>query len=843
MATTEDRKLKVFLCHASQDKPIVRELYQKLSAEGWIDPWLDEEKILPGQDWNFEIDMAVKSADAIIVFLSSNSVTKEGFIQRELRIVLDLADQKPEGMLFVIPVRLEACEPPSRLRIWQYADYFPLEDRDRAYKRLLISLCKRATGLGIPAANPDEDHTCYGIEEERILEAAIADHVTVNKATSLYALVRRIDSKNIITVIRVSDDDVIIDEDNVKTKSMPIEFPIKDDAILPAEIILRLVAHDFYPPIQQKKILIPPNDDSELCIFMITPKKTGRLLLTLDVIKHDGVGLVSRNLRTTAVEYDLENPKVLLSIPIILLVQPILIDGVTKANHPVEKYGDTDITEKAKKEKEENARLEAEERIRKEAEERARKKKEEPERKAAQEPARKQAEIKAKREKDKREENGRRSQPTRKTTESRRTEILVAILGIIATIIAGILSSPLIEKWLTPKSTPTETLSSPITLTPQPSENTPAFSNNPTETHGSPDAIETPLTPTTTPAYAIINAIGFESVNVRDSPGYDSSVTTSLPNGLLVILLSEIETVDGTDWIYIKAPQRNQEGWVLLAALLQTTPTPTKIVIPITPTGTPDKYGIGSTQVSDKDGMVMVYVPGGEFDMGSEAVRELDGCQKYGPGCQLGWFLDEEPIHTVDVKALWIDQTEVTIQMYALCVAADKCNPPSSNQSATRPEYYGNPAYDNFPVIFVAWNDASVYCNWAGRRLPTEAEWEKAAIGSEGSTFPWGDTIDCAHANYGSCFSDTTAVGSYELGKSLYGAYDMAGNVWEWVDSWYQVYPDGDTNVSDSFGRYLRVLRGGAFGEPFNELRAANRNFGEPTYATNNRGFRCASDQ
>ena len=144
----ENRLLRVFLCHSSNDKPTVRELYRQLSAEGWLDVWLDEEKLYPGQDWNLEIEKAVEAADAILVCLSNNSITKEGYVQRELRIVLDYADYKPEGTLYLIPIRLEDCDPPRRLRPWQYADYFE-KDRDRAYQRLLVSLQMRANSLGI----------------------------------------------------------------------------------------------------------------------------------------------------------------------------------------------------------------------------------------------------------------------------------------------------------------------------------------------------------------------------------------------------------------------------------------------------------------------------------------------------------------------------------------------------------------------------------------------------------------------------------------------------------------------------------------------------------------------
>jgi len=109
---TEPRTLRVFICHSSQDKPIVRELYQRLNAEGWIDPWLDEEKLLPGQDWDVEIEKSVESADAVLVCLSSKSVTKEGYVQKEIRKVLDIALEKPEETIFIIPLRLDDCEIP-----------------------------------------------------------------------------------------------------------------------------------------------------------------------------------------------------------------------------------------------------------------------------------------------------------------------------------------------------------------------------------------------------------------------------------------------------------------------------------------------------------------------------------------------------------------------------------------------------------------------------------------------------------------------------------------------------------------------------------------------------------
>lgn len=145
----EQSKLKVFLCHASQDKPIVRDLYQRLSAEGWIDPWLDEENILAGQEWEYEIEKAVESADVVIVLLSSVSVNKEGYIQKEIRYALDIALEKPEGTIFIIPLRLDNCAVPRKIKHWQYVDYFPAERLDWAYKKILDSLQVRARNRGV----------------------------------------------------------------------------------------------------------------------------------------------------------------------------------------------------------------------------------------------------------------------------------------------------------------------------------------------------------------------------------------------------------------------------------------------------------------------------------------------------------------------------------------------------------------------------------------------------------------------------------------------------------------------------------------------------------------------
>ncbi len=224
------------------------------------------------------------------------------------------------------------------------------------------------------------------------------------------------------------------------------------------------------------------------------------------------------------------------------------------------------------------------------------------------------------------------------------------------------------------------------------------------------------------------------------------------------------------------------------------------------------------------DTSVLAYVPAGDFKMGN------------GVG--------DSPERSVTLDAFWIQQTKVTNGMYTQCVATGNCAPPTQELGAP---IYTNPAYNSHPVVGVAWDRANAYCSWIGGRLPTEAEWEKAARGSTGNLYPWGnDGAACDFLNYATCVNHTTSVTDYTDGRSPYGLYDMAGNVFEWVSDWYGAayYNDGPTaNPTGPDTGTDRVIRGSSFETDTNQAESAIRHYMPPANTRRDVGFRCVVPQ
>ena len=253
------------------------------------------------------------------------------------------------------------------------------------------------------------------------------------------------------------------------------------------------------------------------------------------------------------------------------------------------------------------------------------------------------------------------------------------------------------------------------------------------------------------------------------------------------------------------------------------------------------------TTISEKDAMALVYVPAGEFIRGMDADDALRDCWNYRSNCERFWFTDAEPVQSIYLDGFWIDQTEITNKMYSLCVEASACKKPLKMGTDTRVKYYGDPEYENYPVVNVEWNMANSYCEWVGRRLPTEAEWEKAARGVDGRGYPWGNEIDCTFANYYgpgvACIGDTTKVGSYPNGASIYGALDMVGNVWEWVADLYDQNYYSNSPITNPLGADeadTRIARGGSWANSGSEVHSYFRHARESSFSDDEFGFRCA---
>jgi formylglycine-generating enzyme required for sulfatase activity len=240
----------------------------------------------------------------------------------------------------------------------------------------------------------------------------------------------------------------------------------------------------------------------------------------------------------------------------------------------------------------------------------------------------------------------------------------------------------------------------------------------------------------------------------------------------------------------------------------------------ITGQGATNAFPLKKSGAAPKD---MIRIPEGEFVMGSDAR-----------------WPDEGPMHIVYLESFYIDKFEVTNSQYQRFIESTDRPAPMDWENNRYP-----PGKIDHPVVFVTWFDANDYCHWRDKRLPTDAEWEKAARGTDGRWFPWGNDFDAKKANVPQLkLGGTTSVGKFPEGNSPYGVSDMAGNVWEWTASWYKAYP-GNRRPTENYGEKYRVLKGGSWIDCSGyhcgiSAPNFNRSFFNPGTKNNGFGFRCA---
>lgn len=276
-------------------------------------------------------------------------------------------------------------------------------------------------------------------------------------------------------------------------------------------------------------------------------------------------------------------------------------------------------------------------------------------------------------------------------------------------------------------------------------------------------------------------------------------------------------------------------------------PSPTSKSTP-SPTPFPSPLSLPAI-ITDSRGTVMGLIAAGTFTMGTDPESELDRCNRLYPGgsCKLEDYSNEAPVHQVRLPDFYIDLYEVTNEAYSSCVAANICEQPHHMVSWGTKHYYDDPKYSDYPVIQVDWNQANTYCKWRDARLPTEAEWEKAARGTKSIPYPWGvDRPSDALLNFNNALGDTVAVGSYPNGISPYGIYDMAGNVSEWVADFYDEYDTGyQSSPTGPVNGVIKVLRGGSWKVDGENIRTTNRERAtvvDNPYYSADLGFRCAKN-
>lgn len=700
----QQRPLKVFLCHASADKPKVKEYYRALNRRGF-QPWLDEIDLLPGQDWQFEIPQAIETSDAIIIFLSKESVDKAGYVQKEIKFALDKALEMPEGRIFIIPARLEDCDVPFSLKKYQWVDLFSKDGSNKLVKSLTfraeqLDLSEQRTYRKNESPSGNIKNEQNRVKRKVKLKATKLGDVfqyleeRIKRESSKY-------QENWVAHSKYSDGIT-----RTITDVHSLMHPHINDNLL---IVECKPYKSIFPGATDPKVTEIDNSPASYDAFLFTGWEGETVYLEFEYVTQwqDLAETIIADLYDVFGKHDVKaSPN--------LSVKPEPIQNIYNFNVG-ENQGNIIVgnenTANNQTRKQEIPQLAASHAI----------------------------------------DGGQNlsGNSHQKLKPEHRVAIIIAIISAIATMIAA-----LIGIW--PQVFP------PVPV--QTATNMPSATLSPVQSFPKPTSI---VFPTATPSPS-------PTVTLTQTPG-------------------KTET---------------------------STPIPTEMV--------------------DDRGVAMRLIPAGTFSMGMEGGPEFD-----------------QPVNLVYLNSYYLDQFEVSNSHYRQCVTAGACISPKDAEFENYADYLNSPTYDDYPVVNVSWYQAKAYCEWRGARLPTEAEWEKAARGTSGFIFPWGNNFITTNLNFcdKNCSQSwamleaddgyvyTAPVTAFPWGQSSYGLYNMSGNVAEWVDDWYQAYPGGNSAASADFGETDKVVRGGSwFDPPPFMIRADHRFSLWPEASYDLVGFRCARD-
>jgi formylglycine-generating enzyme required for sulfatase activity len=802
----EKPPLKVFLCHASTDKSKVKEYHRALKRRGF-QPWLDEIDLLPGQDWQFEIPRAIETSDAIIIFLSNESVDKAGYVQKEIKFALDKALEMPEGRIFIIPARLESCDVPASLKKYQWVDLFARGGREKLMNVLELLADQKNLFHKKPNTKEKPDPEKYqeknAWSKQKIrLKTQKLDEVLAFLENNLQNLYPKSKSRA-----------VALDNypDGIKrtiTYTDTLAFPQrgKNGLVVQCDAHMTVFPGEFDANTGETTIFNTYN------ALKFTGWETQTVYLEFEYAKNweDLADSLIDELHKLFGKYD-GNKKPVHEIKPSTTSEPV--QNIYKLNvgeNPGNIIIDNDnvaSSQGTKKERPTQPR-----------------------------PASISKQV-----------------PPQTLKPEHKIAIIVAIIGLIGTICAALIG--VLPQFFPLAAAPTATTTPTMTatVTNLPLSKTPELTTTPTPTPTTTPTLTSTFTATLTPTLiqVKIEDRNVGPFNCRSFPevwSNDKNVIVKIRSQASFFILGRDET---SDWLYVvyETGVSAVNCWIFNEKE-QFASRESVVRLPV--------YYVYSGK--PRDGMV--YVPAGDFLMGNNQGET-----------------DQKPEHMVYLDSYYIDQFEVTYQDFVLflngyykssaeakadqngyyitnrmvngsyrgmfsllCTNAvgedeDTCRGWSPKIYQQSSKFFVRDGYDDYPVIMVTYYGAMEYCSWRELydgedykvNLPTEAQWEKAAKGS--NAYPYANKVDysnCNFVNYYNCKSgekqkSTAPVTDYIQGISPYGAYHMVGNVWEWVLDWYSANSYSDQSqqgyVRNPTGPTLgtiKVFRGASYADILN---------------------------